>query len=203
MENTPKKFLVVGLGNPSPEFQKTLHNAGFWVVENFLLGKTTLENKKKIHARVAEIKTSEQELFFILPQTFMNNSGLSVREAQSFWKIRTTEIILIHDDSDLSLGQIKITYGQSSGGHKGVESIIKSLGNSNFTRIKVGIRPQIFQSAEKERVKAEKFVLKNVKEEVITQVGKTGAAALKMVLEDGREQAMNAFNGKITPSPFL
>lgn len=198
----PKKFLVVGLGNPNAEFQKTLHNAGFWVIESFLLERATLENKKKIHAKNAEIKSEEQELFFILPQTFMNNSGLSVREAQSFWKIRTTEIILVHDDSDLSLGQIKITYGQSSGGHKGVESVIKSLGSSNFTRIKIGIRPTIFQASEKERIKAGKFVLKGVTEDVISKIGANGAQALKMIIEEGREQAMNTFNGKINPSPF-
>ncbi len=195
-QTTDKTILIVGLGNPAPEYQKTPHNAGFWVVEEFISNSQRIfESAKKVHSKVAKIKTSEKEIIVIKPQTYMNNSGLAVREAQNFWKIRTADIIVVHDDSDILLGKLKISANQSSGGHKGVESIIKSLGSTNFTRIKIGVRPISKAKSELQgHIKAEKFILKSFPPKIIETVSKKGTEVLEVLIHEGFEQSMNMFN---------
>lgn len=196
MDKNQAKILVVGLGNPGLEYKKTLHNAGFWVVESFLeKNKTKLKTTPKVHAKSAKIEFDNQDVFCLLPQTFMNKSGLSVKAALDFWKIKPESIIIIHDDSDLPAGRIKIAFDQNPGGHNGISDIIAKLGFKNFTRIKIGIRPEKLLNTQK-HLKAEKFILKETQEEFIKEVSEKAVLALEKVLEKGREEAMNLFNTK-------
>lgn len=136
-------FLIIGLGNPGKEYEKTRHNVGFAVLDKLL---SVLEfndwvDNKKFHAKVTEGKNNAEKILLFKPQTFMNNSGQSVSAAAKFYKIKSADIWVIHDDLDLPLGKIKIQRDRSSAGHNGVQSIIDSLGTQDFVRFRVGIAP--------------------------------------------------------------
>lgn len=146
--------LVVGLGNPSGEFQNTYHNAGQKFTD-YLAAKhgTPLWKNKRT------FKYSKLDGVYIASLlVFMNESGRAVQEALKFFKLRPRQVLTAHDDSDIKLGSFKISFGQSSAGHKGVESIINCLGSKNFWRLRLGIRPP----QEKRRLKAGGFVLKKI-----------------------------------------
>lgn len=126
--------LIIGLGNPGTKYEKTRHNIGFMVLD--VLIKNEQFDSKKVK--------------LIKPQTFMNNSGQEVKKITDYYKIPAKNIIIIHDDIDLPLGEIKIQQNRSSAGHKGVQSIIDSLGTKDFTRMRIGIRPEeLIQETEK------------------------------------------------------
>lgn len=144
-------FLIVGLGNPGKEYEKTRHNVGFMVLDEFT--KThefpSFKLSKKHSSLVSEGKLSEAKVVLVKPQTFMNNSGKAVASLArlSFPKLSLAkelagELVVIHDDIDISLGKTKVSKGSGSAGHKGVDSIIQSLGTKNFTRIRIGIQPK-------------------------------------------------------------
>lgn len=140
--------LVVGLGNPGKEYDNTRHNFGFMVVEKF----GPFRFDKTFNALV----NKNASVIFALPQTFMNESGLAVQKISDFFKIGPDDLWVIHDDIDLPLGEVRMSQGQSSAGHKGVESIISSLGTQDFHRLRLGI-----MSASKGMIPTEKFVLQN------------------------------------------
>ena len=131
---TQSMKLIIGLGNPGTKYEKTRHNIGFMVLD--VLIKNEQFDSKKVK--------------LIKPQTFMNNSGQEVKKITDYYKIKPEDIIVIHDDIDLPLGKIKIQQNRSSAGHKGVQSIIDSLGTKDFTRMRIGIRPEeLIQETEK------------------------------------------------------
>lgn len=135
-------LLIVGLGNPGKKYEKTRHNAGCMVLD---------ELKKKEFPGVRLLK----------PDTFMNNSGKVVKSLLTKYQILNTKyLVVVHDDIDIPLGKIKVSKGSGSAGHKGVESIIQSLGTKDFTRIRVGILPPAGKPED-----VETFVLKNFKKE--------------------------------------
>ncbi len=164
--------LVVGLGNPGKEYEKTRHNIGFRVLEE-MAGDFKFEKKfppkadpdrsvgvmlnfkfnKKFNSEIAESKIGKDKIIFVKPQTFMNNSGEAVLAIAKFYKIKPKDIVIAHDEMDLIFGKIKLSFGSRSAGHNGVQSIIDSLGTNEFYRIRVGIGPC------PEQISAEKFVL--------------------------------------------
>ncbi|MFA5080197.1 MAG: aminoacyl-tRNA hydrolase [Candidatus Paceibacterota bacterium] len=135
-------FIIVGLGNPGKEYEFTRHNIGFRTVD-FFVDKNNFSkfrHSKKYNAFVSEGLIGETEVLIIKPQTFMNLSGKSVRPLIDFYKLELkNELIVISDDADVPIGQVKIQKGKSSAGHKGVQSIIDELGTKEFIRLRVGI----------------------------------------------------------------
>jgi len=133
-------YLIVGLGNPGREYKDTRHNIGFMTVEvlarKWGINWQTDGKKKSLKAQKFIEGT---EIILLKPQTFMNLSGEAVAKVANFYKIKTGDIIVIHDDIDLSLGQLKIQKGGGTAGHHGLESIVKCLGTGDFVRIRVGI----------------------------------------------------------------
>lgn len=186
-------FLIIGLGNPGKEYEKTKHNAGFRTVD-FLAGKYDLgwaDESKKLLSEVSSGKIDSQKVMFAKPLTFMNNSGKAVKFLATTYKLQPTSCIVIHDDSDLPLGKIKISFGKSSGGHKGVESIIKALKTKEFWRIRIGIQ------SSKKHIQAEKLVLQKFKpeeEKIFAKVVKTAAEAAETMISESPEKAMSLFN---------
>lgn len=128
--------LIVGLGNPEKKYDKTRHNIGFMVLDNYL-GK--VDYKSKFNGLYYEKNINNEKVIFLKPQTYMNNSGLSVFEFVNFYKISFKDILIIHDDLDLDVGMIKFKFNSSSGGHNGIKSIINCLGSQEFSRLKIGI----------------------------------------------------------------
>ncbi|KKQ83306.1 MAG: Peptidyl-tRNA hydrolase [Parcubacteria group bacterium GW2011_GWB1_38_8] len=160
-------YIIVGLGNPGVEYSRTRHNTGRMATE-FMSGK------------VSGIK-------IITPDTFMNKTGVAVVKVVKSKKA-AENLIVLYDDLDLPLGTLKISYNRSSGGHKGLESIIKALKTREFIRIRIGI-------GKKDDV--EKHILGEFKKselETLKKVFKCTSEAVQMIVEDGLERAMNKFN---------
>lgn len=114
--------LIVGLGNPGKKYEKTRHNLGFWAIDKLQ-------------------KQAPKDAILLKPDTFMNKSGKAVKEKAAYYKIKPQDIWIIHDDIDLPLSEFKISRGQGSAGHKGVQSVIDELGTKDFNRIRLGICP--------------------------------------------------------------
>ena len=132
-------FLVVGLGNPGPEYADTRHNLGFKAIEELAVRLGLSNFKTKHQSFIGEGKLADHKIILAQPQTFMNNSGPAVRGILAWHKIDVKRLILVYDDVDLPVGQIRVREKGSAGGHHGVESVISSLGTADFARIRIGI----------------------------------------------------------------
>ncbi len=181
-------FLVVGLGNPGLKFRKTRHNIGFRILDAFQKENNFPKFKlnKKFHAEISEGMIDSQKMILAKPQTFMNNSGTSVRSLTTHYSLPTTQLITVHDDFDLPLGEIKVSQNTTSAGHHGVQSIIDNLKTQNFTRIRVGIRSDngALGSA---NLKAEDFVLKKFtkdEEKQILEIVKKVSQILENIIKN-------------------
>lgn len=195
-------FTIVGLGNPGGEYVDTRHNVGRILVEFAAkkLGADGFEYNKKLNAQVSMGKIGRKaKLTFVLPDTFMNKSGLSVKPLVTS-KPKAHRLVVIYDDLDLLLGAIKISFNRGSGGHKGIESIVKKLGTKEFIRIRVGICPTT-PSGKLKKISGEGVVIdfilgkfKPTELEIIKKLNKTIAEIISTIVLEGREVAMNRFN---------
>ncbi len=133
--------LIVGLGNPGPEYELTRHNAGFWLVDNLAnsLPGCRLQRESRFNALVAKTSIKGQEVWLLEPQTFMNRSGQSVGALARFYKINPDEVLVVHDELDLAPGIVKMKKGGSSGGHNGLKDITAALGTQDYWRLRLGI----------------------------------------------------------------
>lgn len=190
-------YIIVGLGNPTKEYEKTRHNVGFEVIDRLadMLGADVSEKKHRAYCGKAVI--DGQKVILIKPQTYMNVSGESVRSAVDFYKVEPENIIVIYDDVSLAPGQLRIRAKGSAGGHNGIKSIISHLGTQEFPRIKVGVgeKPKQMDLAD--------YVLghfakgeRDMMEEAFQEAAK---AACDMV-SDGIHAAMNRYNQKALSS---
>jgi peptidyl-tRNA hydrolase, PTH1 family len=199
--------LIVGLGNPElkagEKYVGTRHNLGFEVLEDFRR-KFNLEEwrvEKKFKAEVLKLFQDEgsEQILLVRPQTYMNNSGMAVGSIAKFYKVKSEDIIVVHDDLDLLMGKMKVRLGGSAAGHHGVESIIEHLGSDKFVRVRLGIgNTQGFLGEHKRAsFSAEHFVLEpflqNEKSKVKGMV-KHAIQALEVLLEKGVEVAQNQYN---------
>ena len=204
--------LIVGLGNPGGKYEKTRHNLGFMVVENFLkaytpVKETSWDNKEKFKSLIAEIEwnsrkqKSLEKIILAKPKTYMNNSGMAVSLLARFYKIKSEDIWIVHDEIDLPLGSMKIRLGGSAAGHRGVESIIESLNSDKFWRFRMGIG---FSKSKDSLAKTHlgnttEFVLMGFSGKEKSKVKlllKRGVRAIETALEKDMHSAMNQFNTK-------
>jgi PTH1 family peptidyl-tRNA hydrolase len=133
--------LIVGLGNPGPEYEQTRHNAGFWLVDNLVntLPGCRLQRETRFHALAAKGQIAGGEVWLLQPQTYMNRSGQSVGALTRFYKIAPDEVLVVHDELDLEPGISKVKKGGSSGGHNGLKDITAALGTQDYWRMRIGI----------------------------------------------------------------
>ena len=131
--------LIVGLGNPGKEYERTRHNAGFDVMDEIARMASASITQKKFKALVDKVNIGGQSVLLMKPQTFMNNSGEAVTEAMSFYKIPPERTIIVFDDISLEPGKLRIRRKGSDGGHNGIKSIIYLSGSDMFPRIKMGV----------------------------------------------------------------
>lgn len=183
--------LILGLGNPGKEYEWTRHNAGRAAAEYFAKKQDYPEFKydKKSDSLVAK----SGKAVVALPETFMNKSGSAVGKLIKSKK-NLPELAVLHDDLDLPLGRFKISYGKNSGGHKGVESIMRALKTKNFVRIRIGLAPPKKKPSQKEIIK---FILGKFKPsefEIMKKVFKKISDALEIIATDSLERAMSEFN---------
>ncbi|MFA6047546.1 MAG: aminoacyl-tRNA hydrolase [Parcubacteria group bacterium] len=177
--------LIIGLGNPGKQYENTRHNVGFMMVdrikEKYDFPDFTLNKKfnSEISERLLDSKFKIQNSKFLLlkPQTFMNNSGDSVRTILDFYKLSPEDIIVIHDDIDLPLGEYKIATQSGSAGHNGVEDIITKLGTKEFQRIRIGIATENLRS----QIEPADFVLQNFSGEELEKIEEMYSGVLKEI----------------------
>lgn len=153
--------LIVGLGNPGKKYENTYHNLGAMAVREAVGEGKELERPFSIFKNKPFEYLKENGLIFMKPTVFMNESGRSVSSAIKHFDIKPNELVVIHDDADLPLGDYKVEFGRGSAGHNGVASIIEAIGGNNFWRIRIGARPERKTSLIEEafREKAGDFVL--------------------------------------------
>ena len=193
-------YIFVGLGNPGEEYENTRHNTGRILLE--LLGKTLnaeWKTDKTLNADIAKVKIGKSKVTMVLPNTFMNNSGKSLKTMVGSIKA-AEKLLVIYDDLDLPFGKSKISFNRSSGGHRGLESIIKSIKTEKFARIRVGISPttpsgKIRKPQGEEAVT--KIIIGKFKPEEASELKKLSKKiniALETFVNDGLEKAMTGFN---------
>ncbi len=192
--------IFVGLGNPGEEYGDTRHNTGRMILEWF--GKSLdaeWKSDKKLNAKVAKVKVGKTPVTIVLPETFMNNSGKSVKPLIT--SIKSAEkLVVVYDDLDLPFGTNKISFNKSSGGHRGLESIIKSIKTEKFARVRVGISPKT-PSGKIKKPKGEdavtKVIMGKFKEEELKELKKLSkkvGEALEAFVSEGLEKTMTGFN---------
>lgn len=191
--------LIVGLGNPGHIYVENHHNVGYMCVNHFARTHGIKFNKSQGQARIGVGTVAGENVVLARPQTFMNSSGDSVSRLVKRFKVDMADLIVIHDDLDLPLGKIRIRQGGSSGGHKGIDSIIARLGSRDFIRVKVGIgRPLLNDVSPEDREAAiVDYVLSDFTPEekkIIDQVIPRVSEALLCLLTEGLTATMNRYN---------
>lgn len=190
--------IIIGLGNPGDKYAKVRHNLGFMVVDKLVESseyKVVWEDNKKLKSLVAK----SGDLIFAKPQTFMNSSGAAVKSLAAYYKLTSTDIIVLHDELDLPLGKIKVRIGGAAAGHHGVESIINALKTDQFIRVRLGIGNLRTLSSERggQSVGMEKFVLEpfmHGERARLKHMVKQAVGAIEIILEKGLPEAQNQFN---------
>jgi peptidyl-tRNA hydrolase, PTH1 family len=188
-----QSHLIVGLGNPGADYARTRHNAGFTLVEK-LAERWNIEWSvaKKFHSRMAKAERKRQRVFLCQPQTFMNASGNAVGAVVDFYHVDNTRLMIVVDDADLPLGELRLRQRGSSGGHHGLESIEAHLGSREFARLRIGI------GRKDERREIVSHVLgrfNKAEAEVMEKVLTAAADQIECWLDAGIQKAMNQFNG--------
>lgn len=188
------RYLIAGLGNPGSAYDNTRHNIGFRAAERAAERLGVKIGKKKFRSLCAEAVYSDEKLLIIKPQTFMNASGEALREAKEFYRIALEQIIVVYDELDLPLGNIRVNRGGGSAGHNGIRSIMSSLGSGEFCRVRIGIgKPP----GEKE---ARDHVLSGFSSDERETAAEMVAAAVDAMFEiisGGVDSAMNKFNSRL------
>ena len=189
--------LIVGLGNPGIEYQFTPHNVGFLAIDRIASNLGVEVRNRQCRAQTARTVIADQMVLLAKPETFMNLSGVSVRELVKEYEAQPeSDLIVIQDEMDFPLGTLRIHTRRSSAGHNGIESIIGALSTQDFLRIRIGVAPERKFSDGKEYLLAP---MKKKDLEVIDGVLDTTEEAVKAILRDGPAAAMNRFNRKELP----
>ena len=193
--------LIIGLGNPGEKYKKNRHNLGRIILEKFKeKNNFSVWTKDKIKKGLVSFgEVNKKNILLLEPETFMNESGLSVKTVVDGLE-SLQQMIVIYDDIDLPLGSFKISFGRSCGGHNGLDSIIKAVGTKEFIRIRVGISPvSLFGKIRKPKgeSKVVKYVLSDFSKRELSTLEKVAVKvcdALEMLFDEGKEKTMNIFN---------
>ena len=191
-------YIIAGLGNPTKEYEKTRHNAGFDAIDVLAEKHGIQITERKYKAFCGTGFIGGERVLLAKPQTFMNASGESLREAADFYKIRPEQVIVIYDDISLRVGQLRIRTKGSAGGHNGIKSIIAHLGSQDFPRIKIGV------GAKPDRMDLADYVLSRFSQtdrQMMEDACQDAADAVEFMLADGADAAMNRYNRKKSNTP--
>ncbi len=195
--------LVVGLGNPGEKYAGTRHNVGFAALEQLAKRQArSFKRQPKLHALLAEVGYGAERLRLLMPQTYMNDSGRSVRAALDWFGFEPDQMLILVDDMDLPLGRLRLRLSGGAGGHNGLRSTISHLGGQEFPRLRIGIGAPALNPVERKQrtvghvlgrfAAAEQPVLKEVIDEVLS--------GLDLIQRLGFERAGNRLNGFVAPS---
>ena len=185
--------LIVGLGNPGPEHQATRHNAGFWFVD--LLARRhggEFRDYRKYSGETARVSVGTEEIVLLKPTTYMNRSGLSIRQLSEFYKIAADDILVAHDELDLPVGSLRLKHGGGHGGHNGLRDTIAHIGES-FWRLRLGI------GHPGNKTDVIDYVLTRAprsEEDLIMEAVNLAADCIPLLLEQGAERAMTKLHSR-------
>ena len=184
-------LIIAGLGHPGKEYENTRHNAGFMVMDALAekIGADISEKKHK--ALCGKGVIGGEKVILMKPQTYMNSSGESIRAAADYYKVDPEDILIVYDDISLAPGQLRIRAKGSAGGHNGIKSIIAHLGTQEFPRVKVGV------GEKPSRMDLADYVLGHFsapEAKVMEEASERAADAIRTILTDGADAAMNRFN---------
>jgi PTH1 family peptidyl-tRNA hydrolase len=186
--------LIVGLGNPGVEYQFTPHNLGFLVVDRIASERGVEIRSRQCRALTARIQVGNEPVLLAKPETYMNLSGMSVRELVAEYEVRPeSDLVVIQDELDFPLGTLRLQTRRSSAGHNGIESIIGALGTQDFLRIRMGVAP------ERKVEDGQSYLLSPFRKAALAVVDEmlaTAAEAVNAILTEGAAAAMNRFNRK-------
>jgi peptidyl-tRNA hydrolase, PTH1 family len=190
--------LIVGLGNPDPEYQWTPHNLGFMAIDELANRGAIRVERPEGKALVGRGKLAGEDVLLAKPQTYMNLSGISVRELLAKYELGPADLLVMWDEVLLPCGTIRIDRKGSGGSHNGANSVVNGVGSGDFARLRLGCGPDHPLSSRKE------FVLRPMRkaelEVAAEMIGKAGDA-VEMILEKGIEPAMNIFNRRKPQEP--
>ena len=188
--------LVIGLGNPGARYETTRHNCGFLAVDQIASSCDIQVNLRSFDSRFGKGRIGAVPVLLVKPETFMNLSGPAVKQFADYFKIELPDIIVIHDDIDLPFKTVRLKSGGGHAGHKGLMSIVESLGSAEFLRVRIGIgRPP-------DELTVERYVLDQFSEneiKLLPQILKTACDAVEAILTSGIQAAMNQYNERIRP----
>lgn len=190
---TGESWLIVGLGNPGSEYQKTRHNCGFRAIDILADSLGCKVDKGKFQGLYGQTKYNGKKLFLLKPQTYMNLSGKSVLQLSAYFHIPPQRIIVIFDDISLDTGCLRIRRDGSAGGHNGIKSIINELGSQDFPRIKIGVGGKPNPDADLADWVLSSFSASEEKK-LNTVFENAGKAALCLI-DSGIQEAANRYNG--------
>lgn len=190
--------LIAGLGNPGAEYAKTRHNAGFLLVEK-LAGqwRAAWTGERKFAARLARVERPGGKVLLCEPQTFMNLSGEAVGAVVKFYQLPLNRLLVVVDDADLPLGEIRLRPGGGSGGHHGLDSVAQQLGSRDYARLRIGIGRQ---AAAREITGHVLGRFDAAEQKLLDQVLSRAAEQVECWLAHGLQKAMNQFNGAVSPT---
>jgi PTH1 family peptidyl-tRNA hydrolase len=187
--------LIVGLGNPGEQYELTPHNLGFLAVDRIAEQCGVEVRNRQCRALTARAQIGSETVLLAKPETFMNLSGIAVRELVEKNDVRPeSDLIVIQDELDFPLGRLRIHRNRSSAGHNGIESVIGALGTQDFLRIRIGVAPQRKISDGMSYLLSP---LRKAERESVEEMLNTASEAVKVILTEGPDAAMNRFNRKL------
>ena len=187
-------WLIVGLGNPGREYERTRHNVGFRTAELLAKEANVKLDRAKFRGLCHTAELAGQKVLLLKPETFMNNSGEAVQLAAMFYKVPTSHVLVLSDDISLPVGKIRVRAEGSAGGHNGLKSIISNLGSQDFPRIKIGVGAKPHPDYD-----LADWVLSNFtpeEEAALAPALSHAAAAVLELIQNGPQRAASKFNGK-------
>ena len=182
--------IIIGLGNIGREYENTRHNAGFMAIDKLAQMLEMDFNQEKFSAYFAKKKIDGEDIILLKPTTYMNNSGIALRQCMDFYKVSSEDILVLYDDMDMPVGKLRLRQKGSAGGHNGIKSIIQNLGGDKFPRVKVGVGQPKDNLVNHVLGKFSKEDREHI-EKVIPVVSD---AIVEIVKNDAKE-SMNKFNG--------
>ncbi len=186
------EWIVCFLGNPGSEYARTRHNAGWLACEALEAEENIHTSRLRFHAFTGAGRFGGRQVLFMRPQTYMNLSGDAVQPAAAFYKIPPERIVVVHDDTALPAGKLRIKRGGSDGGHNGIKSITRSLGTPDYPRVKIGVGSP--PHPDWDRIDWVIGKLTEAEYKVISETARRAVDAVEELLRNGIDSAMNKFN---------
>lgn len=191
VESASDAWLVAGLGNPGPEYERTRHNVGFRVLDLLAEREGGKFKRGKHQAFVAEARRGAVRVVLAKPQTFMNLSGQSIGPLAKYFKVPPERVIIVHDEIDLPFGSLKLKIGGGTAGHNGLRSLVSSLGTPEFVRVRIGVGKP---AGRKEAVDHVLSAFSKAEEKEVAVLTVEAADAVEAIIDDGFERAQNTVN---------